>query len=1214
MNRATEQLLFGMMALQNGFVTKENLLSVFSIWILDKSVLIQDLLVDRKFLSEPTRDVLAALVSEHLRQHGNDPERSLAAMGDQADLGTELEQMPDPDLFATLVAVRKTDDTGDSATDAYATLPAVSNSANPRARFEVLRHHAAGGLGIVSIAFDRELNRQVALKEIRTERANDLDSRTRFVKEAEITGQLEHPGIVPVYGLGAYSDGRPYYAMRFVEGENLSSAIRSFHKNRTTNERISGQRAVRFRSLLAKFVTICQAIDYAHSRGVLHRDIKPDNILLGPYGETLVVDWGLAKTIESENASESLKSNRASDSAPIKVRGSSSSGTLDGSAVGTPGFISPEQAMGRIAMLGPATDIYGLGATLYAILTGKAPVSGANANEILEKSKRGELDSVSQHWSSVPTALSEICMKAMSFDESQRYNTCRELAVDVERWLADEPVLAHRETMAELASRFVRKHQTIVTSGAVLLLASTALLSASIWFAARLEGERQTTQYKELEVFSERRNVREQEFFAKVNAIRERSTKCLPGWSWVNEKELQQISALASTEDGYRVLREETARLATTPDIRKIGTIANGLKVRVFAWSSDGKLLALGQRTATALSLQVRLFKADTFELVKTISFQQSFANVFPKMETDGITSLAFSPDSQQLLIGTRAGEMHKYELDRFTRVARWSAHESAINCICISPDGTILITGSNDAKLKWWSLQNQRLLRTEATGPVRLLYSAEKTVYSFSDKVETYPIDPNDSTKHAIPHISSTGAVATVQDIGFLSVGESGLEQYSINGRLQRKLIGSRRNDQSADAIEIGCFGQYAIVNYLKSCDVWDVVAGRKIASINGEQVFSAVVDPRQPRIVVADNEHVDWYEIRQDAAWKSLPLHESAIAKACVASTANQIITSFTSNDSEKPNRIRKWQLAPIQLLDEVSLPPVDLSKVTASHDGTSVAFISRDSSTLCEMDIASQSMRELFPTAMNSKSIVYSDDDQQVWFDSINIDSSSFAKLDAWAIVGLERQSKKQIFRSKNQSSQILKGYSHFCDLRIGKRYILASTNDTINLWDVNSNFEARPGPKVTDIPDKLALFTSEAQGVAGTGVGGLMIFDTSSGEEVARTQAHLSRITALSTIGNHLVFAGDSFGEISIWHWNDKKLDLLCRLGPFSDSVNGIAAIGSSNLILVHFNGEPTVRILNWKEIVARWNQLDLLAGRELVVPQKDGSSQSFDKFH
>lgn len=1197
MNRATEQLLFGMMALQNGFVTKENLLSVFSIWILDKSILIQDLLVDRNFLSEPMRDVLTALVSEHLRQYGNDPERSLAAMGDRADLVTELEQMPDPDLFATLVAARKTEDTGGSDKDVYATLPAGSNSANSSSRFEILRHHAAGGLGIVSVAFDRELNRQVAIKEIRTERANDLDSRTRFVKEAEITGQLEHPGIVPVYGLGAFGDGRPYYAMRFVEGENLSSAIRSFHKNRTAHERISGQRAVRFRGLLSKFVTVCQAIDYAHSRSVLHRDIKPDNILLGPYGETLVVDWGLAKTIEPGNASASSNSNNASDSAPIRVRGSSSSGTLDGSAVGTPGFISPEQAMGRIAELGPATDIYGLGATLFAILTGKAPVSGANAHEILEKSRRGELDSVSQHWSSVPAALSAICTKAMSFDGSLRYHTSRELAEDIERWLADEPVIAHSEPMVERTSRFIRKHQTTVTSAAVLLLASTALLSVSIWFVARLEGERKTTQYKELEVFSAKRNAREQEFFAKANAIRERSTKSMPGWSWMNEMELPQISSLASTEEGYRVLREEIARLATTPDIRKMGAITNGFKVRVFAWSGDGKLLALGQRTATGLTLQVRLLNADTFEQIKTISFPQSFANVFPKMETDGVTSLSFSPDSNQLFIGTRAGEMHQYELDRFKRVARWSAHEAAINGICVSPDGTILVSGSKDTQLKWWSLQNHKLLRTEVSGSVRVLYAMEKTIYAVSDKVEAYPIDPNVSTKQAKPLISSMSAMVPINDMGFLSVGENGLQQYSIHGRLLRKLIGPRRNDQSADAIEIGCFGQFAIVNYLKSCDLWDVIAGRKIASVNGEQVFSAVVDPKRPRIVVADNEHVDWYEIRQDAAWQCLPLHENSIAKACVASTANQIITSFASNDSEKPNLIRKWQLAPIQLLGEVAMPPVDPSKVTASHDGNSIAFIKQDSSTLCEMDLASQSVRELFPTAVNNKSIVYSVDDQQVWFDAISVGASSIAKLDAWAIVGLDRQSKKQIFRSKNQSSQILKGYSHFCDLRIGKRFVLASTNDTIGIWHLKSNFEAGPGPKVIDSPDKLALFASEVQGIAGTGVGGLVIFDTSSGEEVARAPAHLSRITALSTMGNNLVLAGDSFGEISIWHWNDKKLELLCRLGPLGDSVNEIAAIGSSH-ILVHVKGEPSVRILNWRDILTRWNQLDLLGGREI----------------
>ncbi len=163
-------------------------------------------------------------------------------------------------------------------------------------RFVILRPHARGGLGEVFVAYDKELHRDVALKEIRPDRADDDVSRARFVLEAEITGSLEHPGIVPVYGLGEFSGGRPYYAMRFVQGASLKAAIASFHAADAPG-RDPGERALALRDLLRRFVNVCNAIAYAHSRGVLHRDLKPANIMLGKFGETLVVDWGLAKAI-----------------------------------------------------------------------------------------------------------------------------------------------------------------------------------------------------------------------------------------------------------------------------------------------------------------------------------------------------------------------------------------------------------------------------------------------------------------------------------------------------------------------------------------------------------------------------------------------------------------------------------------------------------------------------------------------------------------------------------------------------------------------------------------------------------------------------------------------------------------------------------------------------------------------------------------------------
>ena len=176
-------------------------------------------------------------------------------------------------------------------------------------RFRILRPHARGGLGEVFVARDEELNREVALKEIQNQFADDPDSRGRFVLEAEVTGGLEHPGIVPVYGLGQYEDGRPYYAMRFIKGDSLKEAIDEFHSTSDMSRKAlaagsvtdsakaaSGERKVggtapgceslAFRKLLGRFIDVCQAISYAHSRGVLHRDLKPGNIMLGKYGET----------------------------------------------------------------------------------------------------------------------------------------------------------------------------------------------------------------------------------------------------------------------------------------------------------------------------------------------------------------------------------------------------------------------------------------------------------------------------------------------------------------------------------------------------------------------------------------------------------------------------------------------------------------------------------------------------------------------------------------------------------------------------------------------------------------------------------------------------------------------------------------------------------------------------------------------------------------
>ena len=214
-------------------------------------------------------------------------------------------------------------------------------------RFRVLRPHAQGGLGAVFVALDAELHREVALKQILEQHADNPVSRQRFLLEAEVTGGLEHPGIVPVYGLGTYQDGRPYYAMRFIRGDSLKDAIAAFHADQDLKHD-PGRRSLELRQLLRRFLDVCNAIEYAHGRGVLHRDIKPANIVVGKHGETLVVDWGLAKPLGHGESGSA-----AGERTLVPSSFSGTADTLQGSTLGTPAYMSPEQAAGNIESLGP---------------------------------------------------------------------------------------------------------------------------------------------------------------------------------------------------------------------------------------------------------------------------------------------------------------------------------------------------------------------------------------------------------------------------------------------------------------------------------------------------------------------------------------------------------------------------------------------------------------------------------------------------------------------------------------------------------------------------------------------------------------------------------------------------------------------------------------------------------------------------------------------
>ncbi|MEP3479585.1 MAG: serine/threonine-protein kinase [Fuerstiella sp.] len=306
------------------------------------------------------------------------------------------------------------------------------NSLGVDCRFRLLRQIGEGGIGSVWLARDERLNRNVALKRLHVNGKDSADAIARFRREAEITGHLEHLNIIPVYLAGTdESSDKDLYVMRFVGKRTLTDAIREYHTNSETHD------GTGLHQLLGKFLRVCDAIAYAHSRGVVHRDLKPDNIALDNFGQVIVLDWGLAKVTDDGELGPQLALREPSiESGHLQ--------TLDGAAIGTPLYMSPEQAAGDIDGIDDRTDVYGLGALLFAILTGHAPHERSATSKggvvqvknLLHTIAEQDTPSPRQFVPDVPVDLEAICSKAMAFSQHARFESVTELSDEIVAWMA----------------------------------------------------------------------------------------------------------------------------------------------------------------------------------------------------------------------------------------------------------------------------------------------------------------------------------------------------------------------------------------------------------------------------------------------------------------------------------------------------------------------------------------------------------------------------------------------------------------------------------------------------------------------------------------------------------------------------------------------------------------------------------------------------------
>ncbi len=469
---ADRNLLTGILALQTAVISQSQLIVAMQAWVFNKQQSLEDLLLSQGAINDSQKRFLQQLVEQYLSVSGGSPTTALNKLPKDSDLTTSLHSLNDAEISSIVTSLHsravnhRLERPGDTQTFR-------DDDLLNDCRYQVLRPHAQGGLGEVSVAEDLQLHREVALKQIRPEYVNNAESRNRFLVEAEITGCLEHPAIVPVYSLG-FSRNQPFYTMRFIRGESLKQAVDGWYRTMPLPSKSDFLLALR--KLIQRLIDVGNALSYAHSRGVLHRDVKPSNIMLGRYGETLLVDWGLAKT-------GSPKPQDAPQDEPIFVplSGESSTETRMGSVVGTPAYMSPEQASGRLDLLGPHSDVYSLGATLYYILTGHGPFEDSTAQQTLERVRLGDFPEPVQQNPAIPLALNAICKKAMAQSIEHRYASADALIQDLELWLADEPTSAYEEPLIERLTRLAKRHRSAVSAAIAVLLSALVGLGILNW-------------------------------------------------------------------------------------------------------------------------------------------------------------------------------------------------------------------------------------------------------------------------------------------------------------------------------------------------------------------------------------------------------------------------------------------------------------------------------------------------------------------------------------------------------------------------------------------------------------------------------------------------------------------------------------------------------------------------------------------------------------